>query len=602
MPGIQLHDYQRVVKDFIVEHEHCAAFLTMGLGKTAITLDALNTVVPQGHILVIAPLNIVKSTWFDEIEKWGFNIRTRSLIVDDNGKKLPQAERLKRFQEVFTDPPTMYFINQDLITQPAQPTSALVRGLTRTCAALDEIQSALMEIVDEQKKITQDELLDTFFERAIQNGEKPPTKKSVNAALKWLKDNKFVERKTYPCTQCKGKGGPCCKFGLIDQMPVIKVNGRKGLQWPFPTVIIDESQGFKNPSSNRFKHLAMVRPAISRLIELTGTPTPNGLLDLWSQIYLLDQGAALGRTMTEYKDRWFHPDRYVDNRPVSWVPRRGAEQQIYDRISHLVMSVENTSLKLPDLTINDVAIHLDSDEMSAYKKFKQDAVLELVTIDGGVASITAANAAVLTTKLTQFASGTIYTQPEKHIFETVHNRKVEYLDYILRNTSTPVIIAYRFVSDRIRLAKDLKALGHDTHIFDGGREMIRNWNAGKYPSMLLQPASSCHGLNLQDSGHTLVWYTLPVSLEHYQQTNARLHRQGQQHPVTIHRLITKGTYDQRLPDLLGKKKITQDDLIEAVRLEVGALDLRFTNDEDYWLSVRSEDVDNDFGFDPAQLL
>lgn len=612
---VTLHDYQQAVKDFITSRPHAGLFLEMGLGKTLCTLNSFNTIMPQGHILVVAPLNIVRSTWVDEIEKWGFNVRTVSLVVDDNGRQLSKEERLRRIEQIHTDPPTMYFINREMLTQTSNPTVVLVHGDeprpadlkglapqgldAKQQAAFDisaEVAAALLDRLDDLKQVQQDDLVQTVIDDATQAGSKPPTKKSITDALRLLKKHNLIKNDRVDCLTCKGDGGPCCQFGLIDQMPIYTQNGKKYRTWPFPTVVLDESQGFKNPSSSRFKALKTVRPAISRIIELTGTPTPQSLLDLWSQIYLLDEGQALGKTFSEYKERWFIADRYVDNRPVSWVPKAGAEQEIYQRISHLVMSVKNTSLKLPDLTVNDVLIHLDPDEMKAYREFARKSVLDLVDMHGDEVAITAANAAVLVAKLTQFASGTMYTDAVKKEFQTVHTKKLEYLDYLLRNTSTPVIVGYRFIADRVMLTRELTKLGHDVHVFDGSRQMVASWNAGRYPVMLLQPASAGHGLNLQDGGHTIVWYTLPNSLEHYLQTNARLHRQGQKNPVIIHRLLTKGTYDQRLPLMLSTKKYTQDDLIEAVRVEVGS----FLDNP--WLTHGDDDPDHDYGFDTGQLL
>lgn len=595
MPQFIPHDYQQVVKDFLVNRSHAGLFLDMGYGKTSITLDTFNTVMPQGHILIVAPLNIVRSTWVDEIEKWGFNVRTQSLVVNEKGRQLTKEERLAIFRDIPMQPPTMYFINQEMLTQTSNPVVVVVPGDSPLTGQLDELADRMLTLVRRLQQVTKEELFDRFFNEFDAAGLKRPTKKATNDAYSILRSEGLVKNDRIPCPECNGRGGPCCQFGLVDQMPIVMHNGKKARLWPFPTVVVDESQGFKNPSSSRFKALASVRPAITRLVEMSGTPTPQGLLDLWSQVFLLDQGEALGKTMTAYKERWFYPDRYVDNRPVSWVPKPGAEQEIYKAVSHLVMSVENTSLQLPPVTIDDVYVHLDADEMDAYKEFKKESVLELVDDDGGQVSITAANAAVLGAKLTQFASGTIYTDPAVKKYAVVHDRKIEHLDYLLRNTSTPVIVAYRFISDKIRLMADLKKLGHDVHLFDGSRDMVRSWNARKYPVMLLQPASAGHGLNLQDGGHTIVWYTLPVSLEHYLQTNARVARQGQQHPVMIHRLLTKGTYDERLPLMLAKKKVTQDDLIQAVTMELYDLD-------NPWLTEVDADAEHDYGFDPYELL
>lgn len=469
-----LHDYQETAVDFMTRNTHCGLFLPMGFGKTLSTLSALSRIMPNGHILIIAPLNIVKSTWFDEIDKWGFSVRAKSLVLNDNGKKLTKAKRQAIYDEALdpSTPATLYFINQDL-----------------------------------------------------------------------AKD-------------------------LVDYMPVKTINKVRTRMWPFPTVIIDESQGFKSSASVRFKALKAVRPAISRLIELTGTPSPNGPLDLYGQIYLLDQGAALGSTMTAYKGRYFLPSKYVNGTAVAWEPRPGAEEEIYSRIKHLVMSVENTSLKMPPrLPINDVLVHMDPHQMDRYLEMKKTAVLDVVDIHGTEVEVSSESAGVLMNRLLQLASGGMYTD-DQHNYTIAHEAKLMMLDHMLKNINGPILVPYRFVFTRIELMRRLKELGHDVHHFDGSREMVRGWNEQKYPVMLIQPASAGHGLNLQDGGHTLIWYSLPHSLEHYQQTNARLDRQGQKNSVAIHRLLTAGTRDMMMPGVLAGKAMTQADLLEAVRVEV----------------------------------
>ena len=474
-------DHEYVTDQFVRTH------------NTLVTLSALADIQPSGHILVIAPLNIVRSTWIDEIEKWGFPVRTKSLIVNERGNKLSRKKRLERYAEIATDPPTMYFINQDLVDD------------------------------------------------------------------------------------------------LIQNMPTQSVNGRKTFVWPFGTVIIDESQGLKSPSSKRFKALKRVAPATTRIIEMTGTPTPNGLLDLWSQIYLLDEGLALGRTFTQYRERYFRPTQYVNNRPVKWELLPGAEKEIYQRISHLVMSIENTALTLPPLTVNDVRVHLADKEQELYEEMKRELVLTFTDKSSGSQEhVTAPNAGVLAARLIQIASGTIYTGPN-HKHEVIHNQKIEHCDYILRNTTSPTIIAYRFVSDREQLLKQLRDRGHDVQVFDGSREMIKQWNERKIQVMLLQPASAGHGLNLQQGGSSMIWYTLPWSLEHYAQTNARLHRQGQKDPVVIHRLITQKTFDTRLPKILENKDGVQQGLMDAVLMEVDSTDLGAPLSKDTMYRMVDED-------------
>jgi SNF2 family DNA or RNA helicase len=461
--------HQALIKQYIVDHPHCGIFLGVGGGKTLTVLQSLAAVRPNGHILVVAPVNIARSTWLDEIEKWGIPLRTRSLIVNDNDKKLSRAKRLERYAEVFTAPPTMYFINQDL-----------------------------------------------------------------------AKD-------------------------LVDNMPMQGTGKNKVFHWPFPTVIIDESQGFKNPGSQRFKAMKRARPAILRLIELTGTPTPNGLLDLWAQVYLLDQGLALGETITSYKEKYFYVTKFANNQPIAWEPKPGASEEIYERVAHLVMSTENTSITLPPATIDEVNITMTKDELEGYKDFKTNLVLDLAALNPGepIQTIIAQNQAVLTNKLVQYASGTLYVDEDKN-YRVIHDHKIQMADYLIRNIDSPVIMAYKFRSDRAEILRSMTAMGHDIRAFDGSRAMVKEWNQGNVPVMLLHPASAGHGLNFQDGGHTLIWYTVPYSLEHYIQTNGRLDRMGQLNPVTIYLLLTKGTHDVRLPVNLERKRLVQEGLLDAV--------------------------------------
>jgi SNF2 family DNA or RNA helicase len=478
--------HQALIKQYIIDHPHCGIFLGVGGGKTLTVLMALGAVRPAGHILVVAPPNIARSTWIDEIEKFGIPLRTKSLIVNDNDKLLPRKKRLARYAEVFTDPPTMYFISQNL-----------------------------------------------------------------------LKD-------------------------LVDNMPTSGTGNNKVFQWPFPTVIFDESQGVKNPTAERFKALKQARPAIIRLIEMTGTPTPNGLLDLWSQVYLLDEGLALGKTMTAYKEKYFRVTKYANNRPIKWEPLPGAQEEIYARIAHLVMSTKNTSIKMPKATVEAVNVSMTADEMQAYKDFKDGLVLDLAAANPGepIITVIAKNQAVLTNKLLQFASGTLYVD-EQHNYRVIHDHKILMADYLIRNTDSPMLVAYMFRSDRAEILTRLAAMGHDVRPFDGSRAMIKDWNDGKIPVMLLHPASAGPGLNLQDGGHTVLWYTPTDNLEHWIQLNGRVDRMGQKHPVTIYELVAKGTRDTRMPLNRERKAMVQDGLLDAVFVdadEVQALAEEFTSD------------------------
>lgn len=581
-----LMSHQQQVHDFLVDHPFAAGWLGVGSGKTATTLSVLQTVRPAGHILVVAPVAIARSTWLDEIDKWGFPIRTRSLIVNENDKQLSKQKRLQRFQEVFSDPPTMYFINQELLSMPSQGERLIEADPTAGTRAgslpLDAVTRDVLHTLTVLGPSTRDELVQAHQQSVSSATGKTMPKKYITSAITELVGYGLAVREHRNCRACDGRGCRNCRFGLVDQMPTETVDGQERLLWPFQTLIIDESQGFKSHASNRFKALAAVRPAMNRIIELTGTPAPNGLHDLWSQIYLLDQGAALGRNITTYRNRWFTPVMVPGTTtPASWVPALGAEEEIHRSISHLVISAENSNLTMPELTINDVNVTLPTDLMQTYKDFKKNLVLDIIrpyvaddgTLTQGVESIIVDNQAVLTSKLMQFASGTLYTaDPDDPStsgqYSVVHDEKVQMAEYIVRNNGgSPVLLAYHFRSDREQLMNAFDKAGIDARVFNGSRQMVRDWNIGRIPVMLLHPASAGHGLNLQDGGHTMIWYTLPFSLEHYLQTNGRLHRTGQIEPVTIHRLITKGTHDERMPGVLRMKKQVQDNLIDAVAVE-----------------------------------
>lgn len=514
MKQIPLHDYQIQAKEFIKQHPYCALYLDMGMGKTLTTLCALLDIKPSGHILVIAPKTIARATWIDEIKNWQIPVRTESLIVNEKGKALSKKARIQKYDEIPNKTPSMYFINRDL----------------------------LPNMVD-------------YFEK-------------------------------------------------------------KKIKWPFQTVVIDEMQSFKSPKSERFKALKKVRPEITRVIGLSGTPAPNGLLDLWSQVYLLDMGERLGRTQTYYKNTFFDVTRMYNGYPVEWKPKPvmpqlsfdnwlkryynidmtgyymlypnqqqdlsvyyndylghtiSADDMIYGLISDICMSMKNTTIKMPDLIIQDVYVTMDADEMALYKKLKDESVLEFSDDTETIAT----NAAVLSAKLLQLASGTLYTDDVTEVggyrtFKEIHNKKIEMCQYIVDNTNSPVLIAYHYKSDAKRLLENIDG----AVLFDGSPEMIHDWNDDKIPVLLIQPASAGHGLNLQKgSGHTMIWFTIPWALEEYQQATARLYRQGQKNNVTMYRLFTKGTMDTQVARAINNKAMTQSALLEAI-------DATLVDDED----------------------
>lgn len=379
---------------------------------------------------------------------------------------------------------------------------------------------------------------------------------------------------------------------LVNNLP--KTSGGAP-RWPFGMVVLDEAQAFKSNRSKRFKALAKVRPQIWRLIELTGTPTPNGLLDLWALIYLLDQGARLGNTMTIYRNSWFNANQYVNGRPVKWNPVTGASDMIYRRISDITISFNNLGSRMPQVIFNDVPVYLDDDERAIYKEMLNEQVLafsdgELTSVDdltddpvdysdtsttaapkdvtaSGEHVAEAVNAAVLQAKLSQLASGAIYVD-KTHDYVEVHTKKIDALLSVIENTPGPVLVAYHFKSDLDMIMKYLPEAGVEATPFDGSPGMVNDWNARKIPVMLVQPASAGHGLNLQYGGSTLVWYTLPWSLEEYLQTNARLARQGQAQPVIIHHLLCQGTIDSRILRALKNKNTSQKELLDSIALTI----------------------------------
>jgi len=349
---------------------------------------------------------------------------------------------------------------------------------------------------------------------------------------------------------------------LIHNMPTGMLYGRPVPIWPFQIVILDESQSYKSHASVRFKALQKVRPQMQRVIELSGTPKPKGIEDMWSQIYLLDQGYRLGKNITAFRNYFMHPTMVVNGHSVGWKPNIGAEDEVHRRIADITMSLENSSMYIPPITYNNIDIFMDDDEMKLYKRLKKELVLDIGDIE-----VIAANAGVLSVKLSQMASGALYTD-DKRTFHVIHTHKLEMCEYIVNNANDNVIIAYHFHSDKYMLLDYFKQVDIPCVVFDGSPEMQDAWNHKQIPVMLAQPASTGHGLNIQDGGHTLVWYTIPTSLEEYQQCNARLWRQGQNEPVIIHHLLTYGTIDHRLLRNNQAKDASQRSLLDAVRLSL----------------------------------
>lgn len=347
--------------------------------------------------------------------------------------------------------------------------------------------------------------------------------------------------------------------------------------WPFDMVVCDEFQSFKDGSAKRTKSLILLAGHTRRIVGLTGTPMPKSIEDVWSEIRILDGGARLGKYVTHFRNEYMYSTMVVNGHSVGWKAKPGAKQRVFAKISDIAISVD-ANLSLPPLTIHDVPIILSQSEMDLYTKFARSGVLDLEDVDKAAALksgedntvLTPANAAVLAGKLLQIASGTVYDEL-RNMYE-IHSEKLAMLQHIIDNTGGPVLVAYSFRCDEKRILDNIWLRPGEVAVkFDGSEEMQDAWNRGEYKVMLLQPASCCHGINLQDGGSCLVWYTLPHSYEQYEQTNGRLYRKGQKKPVIIHRLIAEGTFDRRVVSNLLVKGDDNESLLDAVRREVSSL-------------------------------
>ena len=447
------HEYQRYATEYIEAHPVAAVLLDMGLGKTSITLTALNDLLFDSfkvrHILVIAPLRVARNTWGAEIEKWDH-----------------------------------------------------LRGLRYSVAVGTETERM--------------------------------------AALKREADIYIINRENVQW--------------LISE---------SGISFDFDMVVIDELSSFKNHQTKRFRALMKVRPKVKRIVGLTGTPSSNGLMDLWAEFRLLDMGERLGRFIGQYRTSYFRPDKQNGQVVFSYKPLPGAEKQIYGRISDITISMKSTDhLQMPELINSRYTVYLSEKEDSRYENLKKDLVLQLPDGD-----ITAANAASLSGKLSQMANGAVYTDAGETV--AIHERKLDALEDIIEAANgKPVLVAYWFRHDLKRISGRLQKLKIPYARLDTDSS-IRKWNAGEIPVALIHPASAGHGLNLQSGGNTLVWFGLTWSLELYQQTVARLWRQGQaSETVVVQHIITKGTIDERIMKALSEKDTTQAALIDAVKADL----------------------------------
>ena len=445
------HDYQKFAVDFIETHPEAAVLLECGLGKTSITLTALNDLMfdkfEVRKVLIIAPIRVCKNSWAAEIAKWdhleGLNY---SLVLGSREQRLA-ALRQKA---------DLYIINRENV--------------------------------------------------------------------QWLIES-------------------------------------SGMPFDFDMVVIDELSSFKNYQSQRFKWLRKVRPFVKRWVGLTGTPTSNGLMDLWAEIGILDGGERLGRFIGRFRESYFKPGSMNPSTGVvfSYTPRPGAEEQIYNKISDITISMKALDyLDMPECVYVNHEVEMNAAERKLYDQLKHDLIIPLEDGD-----IDAANAASLSNKLLQMANGAVYDENKEA--RNIHSRKLEMLeDLIEAANGQPVLIGYWFKHDRTRIIEHLTACGYAPRDIKDSDD-ITDWNARNIPVALIHPASAGHGLNIQSGGHILIWFGLTWSLELYQQTNARLWRQGQQNTVTIHHIVTKDTVDEDVLKALASKDVTQEKLISAVK-------------------------------------
>jgi SNF2 family DNA or RNA helicase len=447
------HNYQTYAIEYIETHPIAAILLDMGLGKTSITLTAINDLLFDSfeahRVLVIAPLRVARDTWTAEADKWD---HLRNLIC-----------------------------------------SVAVGNETERRAAL--MKSADICIINREN-------------------------------VQWLIED-------------------------------------SGVPFDFDTVVVDELSSFKSYQAKRFRALMKVRPRVRRIVGLTGTPSANGLMDLWAEYRLLDMGQRLGRFIGQYRTNYFMPDKRNGQIIYSYKPLPGAEKAIYSKIEDITISMKSTDhLQMPELVSSEYEVQLSEEEQERYDDLKDDLVLQLPDGD-----ITVANAAALSNKLSQMANGAVYDDVGGTVH--IHDRKLDALeDLIEAANGKSVLVAYWFKHDLSRISERLHKLHIPFSQLDTP-ESIRRWNAGELPVALVHPASAGHGLNLQSGGSTIIWFGLTWSLELYQQTNARLWRQGQTaDTVVVQHIIAKDTIDAQMLKALSAKDRTQSALIAAVKADL----------------------------------
>lgn len=356
----------------------------------------------------------------------------------------------------------------------------------------------------------------------------------------------------------------------LSQKADVYVTGRDNFVWlvgkyggflPFDMLVIDELTSFKNPKSERFKAMRIALPSVQRVIGLTGTPAPNGLIDLWAQIYCLDRGERLGKSVSKYKETYFEIHKW-NNIEVRTTCKPGCAKLIRNKIADICLSMQAKDyLQLPEIITHTEPVELTPKIREAYERFEQEKVLEFKSIhDGEPENVLANSAAGLMNKLSQFANGAVYD--EDHNVHEIHGEKLDRLAEIVEAANgNSVLIFYQYKHDVARIVSRLKS--YRVRAYRDDRD-LNDWNAGKIDVLLAHPASTAYGLNMQQGGHYIVWFGTGWNLEHYQQANARLHRQGQRYPVTVYKLICRGTVDERAAAALDNKKGVQQSLLDSL--------------------------------------
>lgn len=334
------------------------------------------------------------------------------------------------------------------------------------------------------------------------------------------------------------------------------VDNLRDIKWPYDMVVIDEASSFKSSKSQRFKALKKVLPKVDRMVELTGTPASNGLLDVWAQVFLLDKGERLGKTFSGFRDRYFIGD-YMG---YSFEPRPGTEEKIYNKLQDICLTLSAEDyLKMPQRVDNVIPLTIPPKASNQYRELEKEFLLELEQ-----ETVEVTSAAALTNKLLQFSNGALYTD-DKGTFKAVHDTKLDALEEIIQEAAgQPILVAYNYKSDLARIRQRFPKAEH----IGNAADTIDRWNAGKVPMLLAHPASAGHGLNLQKGGNIIIWFGLNWSLELYQQFNARLHRQGQTKPVFIHHLAVTDSVDMTVLEALQGKHITQKALLDALKKDI----------------------------------